>query len=853
MSSRYLEVDSTYRNRSIHPSPAQFVVETNLYSSYPKPQEAKEPVSDEIPIVYWKGSHFSKNLTFTSTNGIRLKPYVKVLPDSVEYSSSENDYLILDSLVHNSEGQGALHTERNYYYGATINVDTPVQSSRIIEYEYIGNNKCQIRTETNLVVDENSILQIVDPTTYYQKDVSDPLDPAYIFVPEGPHDVSFVGCKLVNTTSNIIYDITEHDHHKSMIKISNDYSTLGSSRGDYFHIRKEVSQVVFSKELNYFNDFGMSGANGRLDSYNAIGLDLSNPKLSNIKIGDLAHINRAPEVYTGVSHPSTKNTQVVLGAAASNEIGAYIGADVQIDMANPGHIHVSEVRKVTAYSAGIDSIILTSVGAAYTDAPIVTINHTGEGVGAQAVAHLLAAGITTTITVTSGGSGYLSIPDVEITGGGGTGATAVAVLTGQVVTSIVVTGVGSGYTSVPTVTITGKSGAGATATAALAATTVNNIEILDCGTGYHGPPPIVSFSGGGGGGGASATASVSEQILTFEPPCDNNMDDFVDIDVIVLCRPETRVIKKFVNNTFPSYTNFATAGPNDINLLNYTTPGVEGTDYIEDKNLSTVNGYYTGMYLAITDGISYFYGYITNHVVQRKMSGAKPFRNYITVDNDFIASFVVGTDSVIISSVIVEPSFNRNIYPKNENNEILDILKFSRDNYSMLSHKGLKWQGRRSPKNYIATLINLTLPNKELKNGKGGFIKDYPYLYVRFQNTLGFVSGDNSGIKTNDSFYSNNPNAEGMTFRVLIDDKSTDTNSKFVTLRPSDVYQTQIFNLDHNIDFAVFLPDGTLYETIMDDSETPKQPLKEVQISAMFSLTHIHDDEEYAQKYATVN
>jgi len=65
------------------------------------------------------------------------------------------------------------------------------------------------------------------------------------------------------------------------------------------------------------------------------------------------------------------------------------------------------------------------------------------------------------VVVTNGGSGYTSAPTVAITGGGGTGATAVALVANGIVTSIIVTNGGSGYTSNPTVALSGGGGSGA--------------------------------------------------------------------------------------------------------------------------------------------------------------------------------------------------------------------------------------------------------------------------------------------------------------------------------------------------------------------------------------------------------
>ncbi|HEX9161141.1 MAG TPA: prepilin-type N-terminal cleavage/methylation domain-containing protein [Thermoanaerobaculia bacterium] len=72
----------------------------------------------------------------------------------------------------------------------------------------------------------------------------------------------------------------------------------------------------------------------------------------------------------------------------------------------------------------------------------------------------------TSITVTTGGSGFTSAPTVTITDPTGTGATAVATVGGGAVTSIKVTAQGSGYTA-PTITISGGGGTGATATASM--------------------------------------------------------------------------------------------------------------------------------------------------------------------------------------------------------------------------------------------------------------------------------------------------------------------------------------------------------------------------------------------------
>lgn len=85
------------------------------------------------------------------------------------------------------------------------------------------------------------------------------------------------------------------------------------------------------------------------------------------------------------------------------------------------------------------------------------------------------------VNVVSGGSGYIDIYDitVTITGGGGTGATAVvSEIVGGAVAGVVLTNRGTGYTSEPTITIESPSGTGAIlkATMGFAASGVQKLE-----------------------------------------------------------------------------------------------------------------------------------------------------------------------------------------------------------------------------------------------------------------------------------------------------------------------------------------------------------------------------------------
>ena len=92
----------------------------------------------------------------------------------------------------------------------------------------------------------------------------------------------------------------------------------------------------------------------------------------------------------------------------------------------------------------------------------------------------------------------LTLPDVavEITGGGGTGATATATIGANgAVTGLTITDPGSGYTTAPDVAFTTANGTGASATAAINTTgSVTGVTIDMPGSGYT--APTVSFDSG---------------------------------------------------------------------------------------------------------------------------------------------------------------------------------------------------------------------------------------------------------------------------------------------------------------------------------------------------------------------
>lgn len=178
------------------------------------------------------------------------------------------------------------------------------------------------------------------------------------------------------------------------------------------------------------------------------------------------------------------------GFSGTLTFGATNGNIAAITIENPGNSYTSTPTSITnlngcgslTFTASlgkrVQSVSLTSGGGGYTSVPSVSFTTgTGTAVAAPTATATLGAppanvGEVVGVVVTSGGSGYTSAPTVSFSSASGSGAAANAILTPvgtpyYKVDSITIDNQGYGYTTDPAVTISGGGGTGATATATL--------------------------------------------------------------------------------------------------------------------------------------------------------------------------------------------------------------------------------------------------------------------------------------------------------------------------------------------------------------------------------------------------
>lgn len=190
---KYLEIDSTFRNRQRWPLQSSFEVEKS------RSNDDVDPVSDGVPIVSWQGNSVSL------TNAV------------VNFSS-------LDTMT---ISHASLQVSNDYYTNAII---TPPGSS-IKSYKFLGGNLAQIvlKTPMSSPLSVGTTVAITDPTN---------TNAMRMFVPMTKYNAPenfYVGYLLYSETNNTASEIVSYDNNIGCVTLS--INSNMPSINDNFSIR----------------------------------------------------------------------------------------------------------------------------------------------------------------------------------------------------------------------------------------------------------------------------------------------------------------------------------------------------------------------------------------------------------------------------------------------------------------------------------------------------------------------------------------------------------------------------------------------------------------------------------------
>ena len=249
-----------------------------------------------------------------------------------------------------------------------------------------------------------------------------------------------------------------------------------------------IGRAGAGNNLLYINGAGASFTNNAAQVL-GIGYSGSSTDVVTLSLGTLSPGLVAFNDDNGYNNTNFTGTAILNlngGTLSTGSITAYSASSTNIVNFNGGTLQPTgnSANFLPGYATGTTSVNLASANI-YSGGAKINPNGFAITISQPLLTTSGTTGVTT-IPVASGGSGYLAAPLVSITGGGGTGATAVANLTNGVVTSITITSPGTGYTSAPTVTLVGG---GATASASLGTiatgsngTTDGGLTVLGAGT-----------------------------------------------------------------------------------------------------------------------------------------------------------------------------------------------------------------------------------------------------------------------------------------------------------------------------------------------------------------------------------
>lgn len=274
---KYLELDSTYRDRNRWPLVGEFDV---LVSQSGKKDKygAVDPVCLGQPDLCWTGN----NLSTSGSGSINI---------TFPGFDSDNEYI---HTFHNPIAQ----TGSNYFAGLTITIGS---TTRVIySSEYIGSGHTKITflsplyipTGTSVVLNDSTDTSILEKYTF--------------FVPSGSsRDNAYAGQYLYNETLDESTPIENYDNDCRCLRFTSALSGWQDSHN--YCIRSEMPMVVCSVVSATQNSVSVNAVTGTLASQD------------NFYVGDFIRIRGA--VYgTSSSSPSGQSRRVVAYDSSSGKV-----------------------------------------------------------------------------------------------------------------------------------------------------------------------------------------------------------------------------------------------------------------------------------------------------------------------------------------------------------------------------------------------------------------------------------------------------------------------------------------------------------------------------------------------------
>lgn len=233
MNNRYLELDSSWRDRSRWPLPGQFEIPISQSGTKGR-NDALDPVALSAPITSWTGNRFSTRGPGPLIAGtIHNLSSAGVIVNSISSAGSQDVVLVKFTA---SEINNQVQIIENYYKNAILFVVTgvnPVQRRRIISSKFIY--ELDDYTIMQFVIEYSFSDDVVYGNIVTINDPSDMLDVnnPQLFVPAGKSgEHAYSGYLLYNETLNQYRQITGYDRNTHILTVNTEQSSIaGTTQG----------------------------------------------------------------------------------------------------------------------------------------------------------------------------------------------------------------------------------------------------------------------------------------------------------------------------------------------------------------------------------------------------------------------------------------------------------------------------------------------------------------------------------------------------------------------------------------------------------------------------------------------
>lgn len=363
---RYIEIDSTYRNRKEWPLPGEFEILFGQ-SGRKNKADAVDPVSNAAVITRWTSN------AFNTTGPTAVVSGSVIAIDAPGLGSAGDNATVIEIIA--IAGNTYQQIE-NYYINAVASDTTGTLGySRIIGYKYLGTSgglgRIQIVVNGFNSLATGDTIEINDPTDV----ISDPSFPR-IFVPNGRLGTNaYPNYILYNETRSIATGIPEYrivsnydfSTHLLELDTSAVVSTatsgplVGWANTDVLILRNEPP-IIGILNNNIASTSVFSLPTSFTDEQNAYRNSFIR-MTSGATIGETQRIVRY-ETLTGNAVSGTLTT-VVFPVNASNIHGFYNGAYIQV-LTGAASGNIRQVTNYTVTGSGVNTIRTITVNAAFT-------------------------------------------------------------------------------------------------------------------------------------------------------------------------------------------------------------------------------------------------------------------------------------------------------------------------------------------------------------------------------------------------------------------------------------------------------------------------------------------------------